>query len=72
MKNSKDIIKIRCECGEEILVVFDLKEIGKAIDDHVDLHLHSLKCPTCTVEEAERLRDELIVQVLKIAEEKNH
>jgi hypothetical protein len=67
MKNSKGVFRIRCECGDELFVVLDSKEAGKAIDDHVDLHLHGLKSPTCTVEGAERLKDVLIAQVLRIA-----
>ena len=67
MKNPKSMVKVRCECGEEILVLPDVKEMGKAIDDHVDLHLHHLKAPSCTAAEAERLKDALIAQVLNIA-----
>jgi SpoU rRNA methylase family enzyme len=58
------IVKIRCECGDELLLVPDLKEMGKAIEDHVELHLQSLKAPSCTPAEAERLKDKLIAQAL--------
>jgi len=61
------MVKIRCECGDEILLLPDLKEMGKAIEDHVDLHLHFLKVPSCTPAEAERLKDVLIAQVITIA-----
>ena len=67
MKKPKGLAKVRCECGDEILLVPDLKEMGKAIEDHVDLHLQSLKAPSCTPAEAERLKDALITQVLNIA-----
>ena len=58
------MIKIRCECGDELLLLPDLKEMGKAIEDHVDMHLKSLKAPSCTPAEAERLKDMLIAQAL--------
>jgi SpoU rRNA methylase family enzyme len=58
------IVKIRCECGDELLLLPDLKEMGKAIEDHVELHLQSLKAPSCTPAEAERLKDMLIAQAL--------
>jgi hypothetical protein len=58
------IVKVRCVCGDELLLLPDLKEMGKAIEDHVDLHLQSLKAPSCTPAEAERLKDMLIAQVL--------
>jgi len=65
MKKSQSHEIVRCSCGDEILLLPNLKEMGKAIDDHVDLHLHGLKVPRCTVGEAERLRDMLIAQVFK-------
>jgi hypothetical protein len=61
------MIKIRCECGDELLLLPDLKEMGKAIEDHVDMHLQSLKAPSCTPAEAERLKDALITQIITIA-----
>ena len=67
MKKSKAMIKITCECGEEILMMPDLKEMGLAIENHVDLHLQNLKGPAYTPADAEQLRDFLIAQVLKIA-----
>jgi hypothetical protein len=61
------MIKIRCACGDELLLLPDLKETGKAIDDHIELHLQSLKAPSCTPAEAERLKDELITQIITVA-----
>ena len=61
------MIRVRCECGDELLLLPDLKEMGRAIDDHVDLHVQSLKAPSCTLAEAERLKDALITQVITIA-----
>ena len=64
MKKSKAMVIVRCSCGAEILLLPDLKEMGKAIDDHVELHLQNLKVPRCTAAEAEKLTDMLIAQVL--------
>jgi hypothetical protein len=64
MKKSKGMVLVRCSCGDEILLLPDLKAMGKAIDDHVELHLQSLKNPSCTPAEAEHLKDMLIAQVL--------
>jgi hypothetical protein len=64
MKKSKAMVIVRCSCGAKIFMVPDLKEMGKAIDDHVELHLQSLKASSCTPAEAERLKDMLIAQVL--------
>jgi len=32
---------IRCHCGEEILVVPDVKEMAKVIQEHADKHWNS-------------------------------
>ncbi len=69
MKKSKSMVIVRCECGDEILLVPDLKEMGKAIEDHVELHLQGLNGPACSDAEAERLKDALIAQVMDIASE---
>lgn len=67
MKKSKAMVKIRCSCGHEILLLPNVKAMGKAIDDHVELHLQNLKAPRCTTKEAERLKDILIAQALFLA-----
>ncbi len=64
MKTPKGMVKVRCECGDEILLLPDLKEMGKAIDDHVELHLQNLKGSPCTTAKAEQLKDMLVAQVL--------
>lgn len=63
--------KIKCECGDEILISLDAKAIGKAIDIHVDSHLAGEKGPICSEIDADRLRDYLIGQVFKMAAEPN-
>jgi hypothetical protein len=71
VKKPNGLPKIRCECGDEILVLPDLKEMGKAIDDHVNMHLQNLRSPSCTPIEAECLKDALIAQVLNIVSQIN-
>jgi hypothetical protein len=58
---------IRCECGEEILILPDVKATSEAIEGHIVLHLEGVKGPICKPAEAERLRDSLIIQALRIA-----
>jgi hypothetical protein len=67
MNNPKSLVKVRCKCGDEILLLPDLKETGKAIDNHVNMHIQNLRAPSCTLAEAERLKDFLIGQVLRAA-----
>jgi hypothetical protein len=58
---------IKCECGEEISLLPDVKVMSNAIEVHVDLHMLNLEAPVCKEEEAKRLRDNLIKQVLSLA-----
>jgi hypothetical protein len=67
MKKSKLLDKVTCGCGEEILLLPDLKAMGNAIELHVTLHLQKLKTPLCNAAEAEHLKDALITQILRIA-----
>jgi hypothetical protein len=66
VKNRK-MVTVRCECGEDLLLMPDLEEMGRAIEDHVDMHLQCLKAPGCTPKEAKRLKDALIAQIITIA-----
>ncbi len=58
---------IRCECGEEILILPDVRATGAAIEGHIALHLKGVKGPVYRAADAERLRDFLIMQVLRVA-----
>jgi hypothetical protein len=59
--------KIRCECGAKIPLLPDVKAMGEAIEVHIALHLEGVSGQSCTTSEADRLRDALIIQVLRIA-----
>ena len=62
-------VRVKCECGEEISIFPDVKATSEAIEVHIALHTKGAKGPACTTVEAERLRDALIVQALRIAGE---
>ena len=61
--------RILCECGAEILLLPDVKAMSEAIEVHVDLHLKGVYGRGFSNEEASRLREALINQVLKITGE---
>lgn len=58
---------IRCKCGAEILLLPDLKAMTTAIETHVRIHGRREKDPFKAASEAERVRDELIVQIFRKA-----
>jgi len=58
---------MKCECGEEILFLPDVKATSEIIEAHIELHMKGAKGPACTILDAQRLRDSLIIQVLRIA-----
>lgn len=58
---------IRCECGFEILLVPDVKAMGKAIETHAAEHGKKEKDPAMVAAEEERIQDFLIAQILKAA-----
>jgi hypothetical protein len=67
---------IKCECGVEIALLPDVRAMGEAIEVHVALHIEGINGPACTTAEVKRLRDALIIQVLRITgeseDEKTH
>lgn len=60
---------IKCECGTEILMLPDLKETSRAIENHVSEHRNREKDFEKARAEEERVRDGLITQVLRKAGE---
>ena len=62
--------RIKCECGAEIYLFPDLKAMSEAIDVHIALHMgEGVKGLAFKTVEADRLRDALIIQVLRVAGE---
>ncbi len=60
---------IKCSCGSEILLVPNVKLMNEAIEAHINEHTKKLKTPKEAEAEAERVRDDLIIQVLEKASE---
>jgi hypothetical protein len=62
---------IECTCGAKILLVPNVKQMGKAIESHVEEHVKKMKCATKKEREveAEHVRDHLTAKVLKKAGE---
>ncbi|MCW4019447.1 MAG: hypothetical protein NWF00_12355 [Candidatus Bathyarchaeota archaeon] len=58
---------IKCECGAEILVVPDVKVMSECIEMHLMWHKQKIYDPAQARLEAERIREGLIEQILKIA-----
>ena len=58
---------IRCPCGAEILLLPNAKLMGTAIEAHVEEHKRKLKGRRDAEAEADRIADDLIMQVLSSA-----
>ena len=66
--NDKGLPVIKCSvCGEEILIVPNVKLMSAAIEAHVETHKQKMKDLKAWETEAERIRDDLITQVLEKA-----
>jgi hypothetical protein len=71
--SSKSSLKtIRCECGLEILVIPDTKEMGRAIEFHAQEHQKKAPNPKEGEEIFNHIQDLIIRQVLKEAAKQNH
>ncbi|MCW3996450.1 MAG: hypothetical protein NWE98_09945 [Candidatus Bathyarchaeota archaeon] len=60
---------ISCLCGAEILLVPDVKLMSKAVEAHALTHKKKMQDSKRAEEEAERIRNHLIAEVLRIASE---
>jgi ArsR family metal-binding transcriptional regulator len=64
----KGLPKIKCSsCGTEIMMVPNVKLMSEVIEVHVEKHKQKIKDPKASDAEAERIRDDLITQVLEKA-----
>ena len=63
----KKVPTIKCQCGVEILLVPDVKLMSKALENHIAEHKLKIPDAKTAEEEAEKIRDDLITQVLKKA-----
>ncbi len=55
---------IKCCCGAKILLVPNVKLMSEAIEAHTAKHKQKVKDPKEAEAEAERIRDDLIAQIL--------
>lgn len=58
---------IMCECGAEILVIPDVKEMGRSIESHAEEHRKKEQNPVAGKAAFERVENFLIKQVLEKA-----
>ena len=66
--DDKGLPVIKCpSCGKEIMLVPNVKLMSEAIEAHVETHKVQVKGRRAAEEEAERIRDDLIKQVLEKA-----
>ena len=59
--------EIKCCCGTVILLVPNVKVMSQAIESHAAIHKQKIKDPKEAEAEAERVRDDLISQILEKA-----
>ena len=64
---SNTLPTIKCLCGAEIAMLPDVKQMSQAIEAHILKHKKKIKDPKEAEVEAERIRDELIKQILEKA-----
>ena len=62
LKNNLPLLK--CQCGHEILLLPDLKTMGKVIEEHAMEHKNKY---ALTQKEADAIQDNLIAQAFKLA-----
>ncbi len=58
---------VKCECGSEILLIPDIKEMSAAIENHVWEHVKNDNDLARAVQESNRLCDLLIAQIFALA-----
>ncbi len=62
--SGKGLPMIKCYCGAKIMLVPNVKAMSEAIEAHVASHKQNVKDPKEAEAEADRIRDDLIIQVL--------
>ena len=67
ISGNKSSPMIKCSCGFEILLVPNVKVMSEAVEAHVAEHQQKIKDPKAAEAEAERIRDDLIMQVFEKA-----
>ena len=66
---------VTCECGEEILVLPDLKEMARCIEEHALIHERREADPKRAKEEYGRIEEQLtrkvIIKIANLANKQN-
>ncbi len=69
----KNLPRVLCECGEEILVIPDLKEMARCIETHAIIHEKKESDPNKAKGEYSRIEEQLTQKVMiKIADMANN
>jgi hypothetical protein len=63
--NSGKMLIIVCECGQEILVIPDLKEMVRCIEAHARSHSEKARNPCESEAEFNRIEEQLTQKVLE-------
>jgi|GEM_PF-1282529 len=61
----RELPRIRCSCGAEILMVPDVKLMSEAIEAHLKTHCNKMNSSMNCEVELDRIRDDLIAQVFQ-------
>jgi hypothetical protein len=64
--SKNNLLVLKCDCGHEILLLPDLKTLGRIIDEHVLEHKRKF---ALTQKEVDALVDSLVAQALRLASE---
>ena len=66
-RNKHSSHSIRCECGTEILLIPDIKEMGRCIESHAAEHRNKEQTPDKGKAAFEHIENFLVTQVLEKA-----
>ncbi len=58
------MLTVVCECGEEILIIPDLKEMANCIEEHAKLHVQKEMDPLKKQAEHDRIEEQLTQKVI--------
>ena len=68
----KHMSTVVCECGKEILIIPDLKEMANCIEEHAKLHVQNEIDPSKKQAEHDRIEEQLTKKIIiKIAKASN-
>jgi hypothetical protein len=65
--NRTNLPIIRCECGVEILLLPDLAEMSKVVEEHAHMHMENVENQREAEEVFSRIEHHLLAQILEKA-----